>query len=291
MHLRNKLDAGQFVILAEMEPPKGVDVSTMVTNATRVKEKVDAFLVPDMNDAVLRMSALGGAAMLQGNGMETVMQVNCRDRNRLALQADLLAAHACGIANIMVVRGEDPISGDHPHAKVVYDMGVLDLLDAIQRLQQGQDMAGRDLSGSPQFLVGSTVNVGAKGRALELELEDMGKRIEKGVRFFITPPVFDTVSLSLFVQSVDRRNAHIIPTVLLLKSVGMARYIGHHQEDIRVPEAVIERIQKAADRPRECVHIAAEMASTLRGEGFNGVLLSTLGWEERLPEILEGMGE
>ncbi|MBW2058203.1 MAG: methylenetetrahydrofolate reductase [Deltaproteobacteria bacterium] len=291
MRLKSKLDRGQFAILAEMEPPKGVDVSAMVSNAARVKENVDAFVIPDMNDAVVRMSALGGAAILQGKGMETVMQVGCRDRNRLALQADLLAAHACGVGAVMAVKGEDPSFGDHYEARAVYDLELLQLLDVVQKLQQGQDMAGGDLAGSPEFLVGSTVNGGARGDALELELEELGKKIEKGARFFVTPPVFDIPSMDPFLKRVDRKSTHIIPTVLLLKSVGMARYIQRHRQDIRMPEALIERIQKAPDRAGECTRIAAEMVSGLKDKGFSGVLLSAMGWEDRLPEILERAGE
>ena len=122
MHLKRKFEKGEFAILAEIEPPKGVEISTMVTNATKVKGNVDAFVVPEMSNAVMRMSALGGAMILQGKGMETVMQINCRDRNRIAIQADLLAAYACGITNIMAVTGEDPSFGDHHQARSVYDI-------------------------------------------------------------------------------------------------------------------------------------------------------------------------
>jgi 5,10-methylenetetrahydrofolate reductase len=287
MQLKNKLDAGEFVILAELEPPKGVDVSIMVNNATRVKEKVDAFIVPDMTDAVLRMSALGGATALQGKGMETVMEISCRDRNRLALQADLLAAYACGITAVMIVKAEDPSLGDHHQAKAVHDLEILELLEATQNLQQGHDMAGMALSGTPQFLIGSTVNAGAKGETLDLELEEMSRKIEKGARFFISPPLFDLASIDPFLKRVDRRNTKVIPTVLLLKSVGMARYIDRHQEGIHVPEGLIERIQKAPNKVWECIQIAAETVLVLKDEGFSGVLLSTLGWEDRLPEVLE----
>lgn len=290
MRLKNKLDTQEFAILAEMEPPKGVNVSMMVTNAMRVEDRVDAFVVPDMNEAILRMSAFGGAMILQGKGMEAVMQVSCRDRNRLALQADLLAAHACGISNIMAVRGDDPSVGDHHLAKAVNDLEVLELLDATRRLEEGQDMAGIDLSGAPQFLVGSTVNAGAKGEALDRELEEMNKEMETGVRFFVTPPLFDLAFVDPFLKRVDRRETHIIPTVLLLKSVGMARYIDRHQEYVHIPEAAIERMQKAKDKADECIQIAANMASTLKDEGFSGILLSTVGWDDRLPEILERAG-
>jgi len=289
MHLKEKLDSGEFVILAEIEPPKGVDVSMMVTNATRVKDRVDAFVVPEMIDAVLRMSALGGAMILQGKGMETVMQVACRDRNRLALQADLLAASACGITNVMVVRGEDPRFGDHQEAKAVYDLETLELLEATRRLQRGQDMAGVDLSGSPQFLVGSTVNAGAKEKALDSELKELNEKIETGVQFFVTQPLFDLASIDSFLKQVGHRKTKIIPTVLLLKSVGMARYIERHSEQVHIPEGLIDRIQKASDKTGECTRIAVEMVSSLRDGGFSGVLLSTVGWEHKLPNILEGV--
>jgi 5,10-methylenetetrahydrofolate reductase len=149
MHLKNKFDAGEFAILAEMEPPKGVDVSGMVANAQRVKGEVDAFLVPEMSNAVMRMSSLGGAMILQAKGMDTVIQLNCRDRNRIALQADLLAAFGCGITNVMAVKGEDTSFGDHHQARSVYDIDLPELLQVITSLQQGKDMAGIDLKQAP----------------------------------------------------------------------------------------------------------------------------------------------
>jgi len=203
MHLKRKFEAGEFAILAEMEPPKGVDVSTMVTHAMRVKGEVDAFVVPEMSNAVMRMSSLGGAMILQGKGMDTVMQVNCRDRNRIALQADLLAAYGCGITNVMAVTGEDPSFGDHFQARSVHDIDLLELLRTISGLQQGKDMAGIELSGSPEFLVGSTVNAGAKGKSTELELEEMNKKIEAGAQFFISPPLFDLSAIQPFMKRLE----------------------------------------------------------------------------------------
>lgn len=289
MHLKDKFNAGEFVILAEIEPPKGVDISGMVANATRVKGKADALLVPEMSNAVMRMSSLGGAMILQDKVMETVMQVNCRDRNRLALQADLLAASACGINGIMAVTGEEPSFGDHQQTKAVYDIDLPELLDSIYKLQQGRDMAGIDLCGSPQFLVGSTVNPGFKGMALELELTEMKKKIDAGVEFFITPPLFDLDSIDPFLKMVDHRKTHIIPTVLLLKSVGMARYIDRNMDHVHISTRLIKRLQKAPDKVRECIKTASEMVSVLKQERFSGVLLSTIGWEDRLAEIIDGI--
>ena len=289
MSLKSKLDSNNFAVIAEMEPPKGVDTSLMLTNARKIKGRVDSIIVPEMSNAVMRMSSLGAAMLLQTLGMETVMQVSCRDRNRIALQADLLAASACGIPNIMAVSGEAPSFGDHHQAKAVYDIDLIELLQAIQQLQNGHDMAGIDLSGSPQFITGSTLNTGFKGLALELEIEEMNKKIDTGVEFFVTHPLFDIFSIEPFLKLVDHKKIKIIPTVLLLKSAGMARYMARNMDYINIPDTCINRIQKAPDKVHECIHISQEMISTLKKEGFAGVAISTLGWEDRLPEILEGI--
>jgi len=289
MTLQQKFDAGEFVTLAEMEPPKGVNLAEMIGHAKRVKERVTAFLIPEMNQAVMRMSALGGAMALQGQGMETIMQVCCRDRNRLALQGDLLAAGACGVRNIVVVGGEDPSYGDHHQARAVHDITPIDLLKALQTLQGGRDMAGVDLNGAPAFCVGSTTNAGAKGRSAELEAEDLAQRAAAGARFFITPPLFDLELIKPFMRRVDRQRTIIIPTVLLLKSLGMARYIERNMPHILLPPEIIDRVQRAPDKVRECVRIAIDLVSRIKAEGFRGVMLSTLGWEHKLPDIVEAI--
>ncbi len=286
MQLKRKFETGEFAILAEMEPPKGVDTSRMVANAKRIRDDVDAFVVPEMSNAVMRMSSLGAAMILQAQGMEAVVQVCCRDRNRLALQADLLAAFGCGISNVMAVTGEDPSYGDHHQARAVNDIDIFELLQTIGKLQKGRDMAGIELAGSPIFTVGSTVNAGAKGKSPELELAEMNKKIDAGTRFFITPPLFDLAAIEPFLKRVDREKVLIIPTVLLLKSLGMARYIARNMKDVDIPDEMIERIRKAPDKVHECIQIAAELVTNLKREGFDGVLLSTLGWEHKLPEIL-----
>jgi 5,10-methylenetetrahydrofolate reductase len=287
MHLKNKIEAGEFVVLAEMEPPKGADISSMIKNARRVKEQVDAFLVPEMSNAVMRMSALGGAIALQQAGMETVMQICCRDRNRLALQADLLAASACGISTVMAVTGQDPRFGDHHEAKAVYDINLMELLEALKKLQAGKDMAGVDLKGSPRFLVGSTAQAQAKGESLETEIDLLNQKSDSGVRFFITPPVFDLGVLGPFLNRIDRNRVAVIPTVLLLKSAGMARYMARNVEYVTIPDSLINRIQSAPDKVRECIVIAAETIAALKAQGFSGVSVSTIGWEDKLPDILE----
>lgn len=287
MGLKATFESGGFAVLAEMEPPKGVDVAEMVDNARRVKEKVDAFVVPEMSNAVMRMSSLGGAVVLQSRGMETVMQLNCRDRNRLALQADLLAGAACGVPNVMAVTGEDPSFGDHHQARAVYDIDLDGLLGAIGRLSEGRDLAGVDLEGAPRFLVGATVGAGARDRSPELEIEEMNRKAAAGARFFITPPVFDLASLSPFMKRVSRDDVRIIPTVVLLKSLGMARYMARNMPHVYIPDELIARIRGAGDKVRECLVIARELIGALKAGGFAGVYVATVGWERQLPAVLE----
>ncbi len=287
MNLERKLAANEFVILAEMDPPKGTDVTLMVENAVRVKGKVDAFIVPEMGNAVMRMSALGAALILQNNGLQTVMQVCCRDRNRLALQADLLAAGACGIGSIMVVQGEAPSYGDHHQARAVYDLDLMALLDAVKTLQAGKDLAGVDLTGSPRFLMGAAADAGVKESALNQTLDDMQRKIDAGVRFFILPPVFDLGAIEPFLSRARQLEACIIPTVLFLKSLGMARYIVRHMPQAHLSDNLIKRIQTAPDKLQECLKIASEGILRIRQEGFGGVMLSTMGWEDKIPDVLE----
>jgi len=287
MGLKQKIEAKEFVILAEMEPPKGADVSRMVKNAQKVKGMVDAFVVPEMSNAVMRMSSLGGAMVLKSKGLETVIQLNCRDRNRLALQADLLAANGCGISSVMAVKGDDPGLGDHHQARGVYDIDLPELLAAIDGLQQGRDMAGIELSGAPEFLVGSTVEAGARDKSPELILDEMSGLIQSGARFFITPPLFDMAAIDPVWKKVDRDKSTMIPTVLLLKSLGMARYIARNVSHTFIPDALIDRIQDAPDKVRECIDIASETIRALKKEGFGGVHIATIGWEDKLTEILK----
>ena len=287
MHLKRLFDEGKFVILAEMEPPKGVDISTMVTNAAKVKGRVDAFVMPEMSNAVMRMSALGGAMIIQAKGMETIMQVCCRDRNRIALQADLLAAYACGVTNIMAVTGEDPSFGDHHQARSVYDIDLLELLGVVKGLQEGRDMAGIELTGAPRFLVGGKIEAVTRERSPELQAEQINAQIEAGARFFITPPIFDLSVIEPFQKRFETRAVKIIPTVLLLKSVGMARYMARNVKSTYLPETLIERLQRAPDKVRECAAVAAELVVAVKEAGFAGVHISTMGWEHKLGDIIE----
>jgi methylenetetrahydrofolate reductase (NADPH) len=287
MPVDDKIRTGEFIVLGEFEPPKGSDFSGFLHHANQVKGRLDALVVPEMANAVMKASSLGGCAYLKTHGFETVLQVCCRDRNRLALQADMLAAAAMGISTVMAVPGEDVRYGDHPQARAVNDLDVLELLDAIHRLQSGKDLAGVDLTGAPSFCVGSLINAGALGGALDIEIENLEKMMGSGVQFVVTTPVFDLHRYRQFIKRIDTTRVAVLPTVLLLKSAGMARYIDRNIKHISIPPEMIRDIQKAPDRLRQCMRLAAELITGLKEMGMAGVLISTVGWEDKLPQVLD----
>ncbi|MBN2420326.1 MAG: methylenetetrahydrofolate reductase [Deltaproteobacteria bacterium] len=290
MSLKNKIKSGHFVIIEEFEPPKGADFSSFRKNATLVKGRVNAFVVPEMANAVMKAGSLGGCAYLQREGLETVCQVCSRDRNRLALQADILSAGALGIENIMAVQGEDIHFGDHPKARAVNDLDSLELLETIKALQKGKDLAGIELTGAPDFFMGSNIDTNAPGGLLELELENLRIKIDTGVEFIVTNPIFDIHGFRQFIRRIKDIDIAIIPTVLLLKSAGMARYIDRNMKNISIPSEMIRDIQKAPDKQKQCISIAAELIGQLREMGMSGVMISTAGWEDKVPRILDEAG-
>ncbi|HDH87257.1 MAG: 5,10-methylenetetrahydrofolate reductase [Deltaproteobacteria bacterium] len=286
MSFQKRLVAGDFVVLAEFDPPKGVDASDLVSNLIKIKGRVDGVIVPEMAQAVMRMSAMGGAALMEQHGMETIMQICSRDRNRLALQGDVLAAYFLGIKNLLVVPGEEIMYGDHIDAKQFADIDELTLLRAIKGLQNGVDMAGMELKGSPKFLTGCSIKPAKNEIALEAELELTQKKVKEGAQFLVTPPVFNINAFTYFMEKAKGLGIPVIATVFLLKSVGVARYISTNVPGPPIPEEMISRLRKAPDRINECINIAGELITSLK-ELCQGVQLVTMGWENRLPAILD----
>jgi len=289
MSFQKRLSSGEFVVLAEMNTPKGVDISQFVSDARRIKGRVDAVVVPDMDNGVMRMSAMAGGVLMHQLGIEAVIHVYCRDRNRMALQGDLLAAYALGIQNVVVVCSEAMANADHHDAKPVNDLGELELLGAIRTLEAGTDLAGIELSGSPSFTTGCTMAPCRDEKALEQEMELTRKKVEAGAEFVVTPPVFNQDRFVSFVDQAKGLGVPIIPTVFLIKSVGVARYIATNEPGAGMTEEIIQRIRKASDREMECVRIAGETISAIKGTA-QGVRVVTLGWEHRLPAILDQAG-
>ncbi len=287
MPLQVKIKSGKFVVLGEFEPPKGADFSPLLQNANLVKGRVDAVVIPEMANAVLKASSLGASAYLHNHGIEPVFQICCRDRNRLALQADILSAGALGIGNVMAVTGDDIKFGDHPQARGVNDLSLTELIETFDKLQKGKDLAGIELKEAPSFCVGSTLDTGASGGLLNLELENLEKQIDLGIQYVITSPVFDLGLFQQITKRIDTDKIAIIPTVLVLKSAGMARYIDRNIRGISIAPEVITSIQKAPDRIKECIRIAGDTVTRLKDMGMAGVMISTKGWEDKLPLVLD----
>ncbi len=289
MSFQKRLSSGEFVVLAEMHTPKGVNISRLVGDARRIKGRVDAVVVPDMDNGIMRMSAIAGGVLMQQQGVEAIIHVYCRDRNRLALQGDLMAAHALGIQNLVVVYSEDMSNGDHRDAVPVFDLDELELVRTIQALQEGRDLAGFELDGNPSFVTGCTIAPYANDALLDEELESARKKIHAGARFVITPPVFNMDKFNDFLSKARGLNVPIVPTVFLLKSVGIARYIANNEPGSFISEDLIRRIRKSPDRENEGIRIAGETIAALK-EVAQGVVIQTLGWEHRLPAILDVAG-
>lgn len=289
MSFQKRLQANEFVVLAEMHTPKGVNISRLVTDARRIKGRVDAIVVPDMDNGIMRMSALAGGVLMQQQGVETIIHLYCRDRNRMALQGDILAAHVLGIENLLVVHSEEMSQGDHSDAKTVNDLDEIGLLKAIDTLQNGKDLAGFDLDGIPGFFTGCSIAPYADEASLAEELAVAKKKVAAGARYILTPPVFDVQQLPSFLSRVKELGVPIIPTVFLLKSLAIAQYIANSEPGAHISDELIRRIRKSADREQEGIQIAGETIAALKSMS-QGVLIQTLGWEHKLPAILDVAG-
>jgi 5,10-methylenetetrahydrofolate reductase len=280
--LEQHLSAGDFTVTAEVAPPKGVDLAPVLAVAARL-QGVAAVNVTDNQGANMRLCALVLAGELQRRGIEPVLQITCRDRNRVALQSDLLGAAALGIENLLILSGDHSKFGDHPDARPVFDLDSVQLLDVVAGLMGGADMAGRPLAGTPRFFPGAAVNPAAE--PFELVVQKVAKKAASGARFFQTQSVFTRAELERLRQAATPLGVPVLAGVLLVRSAKMARFLNANIPGMRVPEALITRLEQAADPLAEGVAIARETVGWAR-ELCQGVHLMTLGHEARIPEIL-----
>jgi methylenetetrahydrofolate reductase (NADPH) len=289
MSFQKRLSANEFVVLAEMHTPKGVNISRLVSDARRIKGKIDAIVVPDMDNGIMRMSGLAGGVLMQQQGVEAIIHLYCRDRNRMALQGDMLAAHVLGVQNLLVTHSEDIGQSDHRDAKEVFDLDETELVKAIATLNAGKDLGGFELDGTPEFTTGCTIAPYSDEKTLNEELDAAAKKIEAGASYIITPPVFDLKIFADFMEKAKGLNVPIIPTVFLIKSLAIAQYIANSEPGANISDDLIRRIRKSSDRELEGIKIAGETVAALK-DIAQGVMLQTLGWEHKLPEILDSAG-
>lgn len=286
MSFQKRLASNEFAVLAEINTPKGINISRLVNDARRLKGRVDAVVVPDMENGIMRMSALAGGILLQQQGVETIMHMYCRDRNRMALQGDALAAHVLGIQNIIVADSADMAESDHSDASAVDDINEVDLINALMGLQKGKDMSGFDLDGAPDYAIGCTLAPFANDSELEISLTAAKAKIEAGAQYIVTPPVFNLESCAPVLDKIKALDVPVIATVFLLKSLAIAQYIANSDPGALINDELISRIRKSSDREQEGINIAGETITALK-DNTQGVLIQTIGWEHKLPNILD----
>jgi len=290
LSLKPLLEAGKFVITAEVGPLKGTDTTEINEVAQLLRGRVDAANVTDQQSSVMRLGSLATCHLLKEEGLDPVFQVTCRDRNRLALQSDLLSAWVLGIENVLAITGDLPALGDHPQAKPVYDIDSVQLLWAIKRLNEGCDMVGNELKGKPNFFPGAVVNPGADTEAaFELQLIKMEKKIEVGAKFFQTQAIFNVDTLAKFMKRVEGFNIPILAGIIPLKSAGMARFMNKNVAGISVPEELIDQMSETEDKVQTGIEIAANLIKELKGM-CHGVHIMPIGWEKKVPAILDAAG-
>ena len=281
-YLSDQLASGQFVVTAEIAPPKGTNLAPALADVKKFAG-ITAVNVTDNQGANMRLSSLALAAKLQQTGTETILQLTCRDRNRMALQSDLLGAAAFGIENLLLLSGDHSKFGDHPDARPVFDLDSVQLLDMTAGLMAGFDMVGQPLNGVPSFFPGAAVNPAAE--PFELIFQKVAKKVDSGARFFQTQSIFDRASLERFMSAMTPLNVPVIAGVLLIRSGKMARFLNDNIPGVQVPESLLERFDRATDPLAEGIAIARETVSWAR-ELCQGVHLMTLGHEDKIPAIL-----
>ncbi|MDI7275702.1 MAG: methylenetetrahydrofolate reductase, partial [Anaerolineae bacterium] len=222
MGFRQVLQSGRFIVTMDVMPPKGTDLSRLLGALAPARGRVDAINVPDMPSAVMRVGALAVSRVLKEHGFEPILQMTCRDRNRLALQADLLGAAVLGIENVLVLGGDDAALSDDAQARGVFDLDSLGLLAAARGLERGVDMAGHRLQGAPHFCLGAVANPNAP--SLDDEVREVAAKAQAGAEFFQTQPIFDLDACSAFMGRVADLGVPVLGGVLLLRSARMARY-------------------------------------------------------------------
>lgn len=287
--LEKTLKEGKFAVTAEMAPPKGIDFSHMLDCARAVKGRVQGINVTDFQSAAMKATSLAACKMLYDEGLEPVMQITGRDRNRIAIQGEMLSAASFGIKNVLALTGDHTVVGDHPGARPVFDLDSVGILQASSTLMSGKDMAGNEITGTPEFFMGACVT--PKYEPLELQILKMKKKIKAGAKFFQTQAIYDIETMKEFRKRTKDLDAKVLAGIIPLKSAGMAKYMNKFVPGIYVPDEMIQRMKDAEDKVAEGIKISAELIQKLRDEDLcDGVHIMAIGAEENIPKILDEAG-
>jgi 5,10-methylenetetrahydrofolate reductase len=291
MSFKETLESGKFTVTAEIGPPKGTDIAVMLHHMELLKGKIDAVNVTDNQSAVMRINSMSVCKLAIDHGLEPILQMTCRDRNRIALQSDLLGASILGIHNVLCMTGDHVSAGDHKGAKPVYDVESVQLLQIVGGLNGGKDMYGNELKGGTNFYQGAVVT--PESNPIEPQLMKFNKKVKAGANFFQTQAIYDMEKFKGFMAHARKFNVKVLAGLVVLKSVGMANFLNNFVPGIKVPQALIDEI-KAAGKEKALdtgLNITARHIRQLKDEGIcDGVHIMAIGMEDKVPEILKRAG-
>ncbi len=291
MRITELFDKGEFVVTAEVGPPKGIQLDRLVSQAKEYLSGITAVNVTDNQSSVMRMGSLPACVALKNQGLTPIFQITCRDRNRIALQSDLLGAAALGIENILCLTGDHTRMGDHPGAKPVFDLDSVSLLHTVCQLEKGVDLGGNPLVGEPpRFAKGAVVSPCSD--SVDAQLAKMERKVMAGAEYFQTQAVFDSGRFIRFMEQAKQFGKPVQLGVIIPKSAGMAKFMNKNVAGVHVPDAMIEAL--AADKERAKagitgVEIAAQIIRECRPY-CQGVHIMALGWEAKVPDLLKLAG-
>lgn len=290
-NFRETLKSGKFIVTSEIGPPKGTNLDKMCHHIDLIKDKVDALNVTDHQSSVMRFPSLGGCLHIKELGGEPILQMTCRDRNRMALQADLLFAYTRGVRNVLCLTGDAVPVGDNKEAKGVFEFDSVQLIKAIRQMEKGKDLGGNDLDGAMEFCVGAIVTPEAK--PIEPQLIKFEKKVEAGAEFIQTQAIYDLDNFSKFMKYARQFPIKILAGIVLLTSAKMAKYMNENVPGIFVPQNLIDELASApkGQALNKGIEIAGRMIKTLKdGSICDGVHIMAIGREEVVPDILAAAG-
>ena len=300
--LKNVLQEGKFAITAEMAPPKGCDFTEPLEVAQLLKGKVHGINVTDMQSACLKASSLGLCIQLKLAGLEPIVQVTGRDRNRMAIMGDMLSAASFGIDTMLALTGDHPVVGDCKNAKPVYDLDSVGILNMLSEMEAtGLDCGGNALTATPSFFKGAAVTPVYEPQILQIN--KLRQKVEAGARYIQTQGIFDLEALKRFMDAVDKAgiDVPIMAGIIPLKSAGMAKFMNGNVPGIDVPQHMIERLEAAAEEGKQTgvkglpgklgIEMAAELIAQIKDQNLcPGVHIMAIGAEKNVPVILEKAG-
>ncbi len=284
MTLKEELGSGRFVITAEICPPRGTDTAQFLEKARLLKGRIAAANVTDNQRAVMRLSSMACSALLLKEGIDPVFQMTCRDRNRIAIQSDILGAWVMGIKNILALTGDHVLAGDHREAKAVFDIDSVQLVNVISTLNNGRNMKNTELRGATDFYIGAVV--APEAEPWEPEEIKFEKKINAGAKFFQTQAIFDMERFKRFFEASERFGAKILGGILLLKSAKMAHYLNANVPGVSVPLSIVEELEGASDQLEKGIEIAARQVRELK-KFCHGAHIMAIGQEESVINIIE----